>query len=491
MSGDASIYYIKIKKGNGVRMKKVTSLLLMLVMCITLISPTQVKEAQAAEADSVSTWAIPELMYGDTYGIYPLTWYEKKLTTSISQGKFRVLYYGVRGKLVSSDCAVEKRFEAPVIDNSITVKEALEAFYLLLSNYDYTVDLGLTQGIDAVSYMQLIGVYTGQNGEQSLNDVCSMEQAMVMATRIVAIMYEALDASSKGFLWEVKSGENTVYLLGSIHLASNQIYPYSNELWTAFYKSDALFAEVNFYNQADFQAYSQLAVYTDGTTLKDHLSADTYQKVIETAALLGIPEEIAAYCKPWALYITFQNFLATDNTGADKTSAQLGIDFYLMTNAVLNQKPIYAVEGLEKQGQILDSFSDGLQEYLLSTYSTLISDMLNGVTEVSKSDVDDYIDSLYDAWKAGDIEEFKALTVEDEDEAFKGELSDEVKAYNEEYQLKLLTLRDDAMAEYIDQLLKSEGSNTYFVVLGAGHYISNYSVIDRLEKMGYTATQIK
>ena len=47
------------------------------------------------------------------------------------------------------------------------------------------------------------------------------------------------------------------------------------------------------------------------------------------------------------------------------------------------------------------------------------------------------------------------------------------------------------MAQYIDQLLKAEGNNTYLVVLGAAHFVSDYDVIDRLEKAGYVVEQIK
>ena len=65
-------------------------------------------------------------------------------------------------KLVDSGCVEEKRFANLAIDDSITVKEALVAFYTLLTNYDYKVDLGLNSGLDPVAYMQQIGVYTGQ-----------------------------------------------------------------------------------------------------------------------------------------------------------------------------------------------------------------------------------------------------------------------------------------------------------------------------------------
>ena len=61
----------------------------------------------------------------------------------------------------------------------------------------------------------------------------------------------------------------------------------------------------------------------------------------------------------------------------------------------------------------------------------------------------------------------------------------------EEYFNKLFTERDKGMAEKIDELLSSEGSTTYFVVVGTGHYISDYSVLDILEEMGYEVNQVK
>ncbi|MHB8128703.1 MAG: hypothetical protein ACYDEX_06885, partial [Mobilitalea sp.] len=213
--------------------KRIISLLLMLVMCVTLVSTSQVRETQAAETEAfvvANTWAIPDLMYGETYGIYPVAWNEKGFTGTITQGKLRVLLAGIRNKIIDTNCATEIGSAKPVLDNSLTVKEVLNACYLLLTNYKYTADLGLDNKLTPVEYMKQAGIYTGANGEQALKDICSIEQALVMATRTVTFVYDTLDAASKGFLWEVKSGENTVYLLGSIHVASYSIYPFSSTM---------------------------------------------------------------------------------------------------------------------------------------------------------------------------------------------------------------------------------------------------------------------
>ncbi len=60
-----------------------------------------------------------------------------------------------------------------------------------------------------------------------------------------------------------------------------------------------------------------------------------------------------------------------------------------------------------------------------------------------------------------------------------------------EFEDKLFTQRDNKMADYIDNLLKTKGSNTYFVVVGTAHCISEYNVIDRLKEKGYNVDSLK
>lgn len=74
-----------------------------------------------------------------------------------------------------------------------------------------------------------------------------------------------------------------------------------------------------------------------------------------------------------------------------------------------------------------------------------------------------------------------------------GDISDkpEMKKYYDEYYKALITKRDLKRANYIDNLLKSKDNKTYFVVVGALHYTSEYSVIDILKEKGYEIQQVK
>jgi uncharacterized protein YbaP (TraB family) len=474
--------------------KRILSLLLTLVMCFTLFAPQAVEAAETSQTASleeakIDTWAIPDLVIGDTYGIYPLTWYEQGVTGAMKQSQFKVLLAGLRNKILASGDAVEVRSVKPSTDTKITVEEAITALYTMISNYDYSADLGLGYDLSPVKYMELIGVYTGRGGEQKLAERCSIEQALVMASRLTTILYEALDASSKGFLWEVKSGENTVYMLGSIHVASNDIYPFSNSLWKAYNDSETLILEADIYNEEELQEMTMLAFYNDGTSLKDHVSAESYQKVVETAALFGIPEETTAAIRPWYLSSVFENYALAGSVDADKIVADLGIDVTLITQAYLYSKPVAEIEGLAAQAKMLAGFSDGLQELMLMENVEAVNDMMNGTEDSTELSQNEQAAKMLEYWHDGDVEAFTKYCYEDDLVEYENDAK--YQAYVDEYTDKLLTKRNIVMADYINNLLMEKGSNTSFVVVGAAHFTSDANILDLLKAKGYEITQIK
>jgi uncharacterized protein YbaP (TraB family) len=235
----------------------------------------------------------------------------------------------------------------------------------------------------------------------------------------------------------------------------------------------------------------QLAVYSDGTTLKDHVSETTYEKTVKLAEELGFTEDEIIMLKPWYLYLLFSNLATTESGDLNEASsaAALGIDMYFTTNALYFGKPILEVEGYEYQGKVIDSFSDELEEYLLNITVDIANETISG----NYSGGADYLEAMLEYWKDGDTEEFKKLTAPEDEfpELYEDDVTEQEKELNAEFNDKLITQRDKHMADYIDDLLKSEGSSTYFVVVGSGHFISDYSVLDILKEKGYEISQIK
>jgi uncharacterized protein YbaP (TraB family) len=481
--------------------KRILSLLLALVMCLTLLPVVNVSAAPSSNPDTaaieslaqeqvLSDWAIDDLIVGDTYGIYPVSWYTRDMTAPVSRGQLIVLLAGIRNKILDTDSVVVNTELLHRFGKTMTVEQVIDVFYTFLSGYEFTADIGI-KAAAAVDFMKENGIYGAVDGEQALTETCSVEQACVMGTRLITYLFDKLDAASKGFLWVTKSGNNTVYMLGSIHLASTDIYPFSQDILKAYQSSDALGVELNLYDAEGPQKIMELGIYTDGTTLKDHVSADTYQKAVEFAALFGYSEELISLLKPWYIYISFAALTTTDSGDLNDAAqaAALGIDFNLTTNALLYGKPVLELEGYEYQGQVLDSFSDGLQEFLLNGTIDAINDLLAG----KESGDAESLELALDLWRDGDADTFKQLnSLEDEyPEIYSQEEAAAEKALMDEFIDKLITQRDKRMADYIDNLLKAEGGATYFIIVGSAHYISDYSVLDILKDKGYEITQIK
>ncbi len=467
--------------------KRILSLLLALLMCLTMFPASSVLASdELVTATENEDWSFQDLLKGTYYGIFPSSWTDVDITDSITQGQLRLLLSKARVKILDTEYVTENPDTIYRFSKEITVEKVLEAYYEMLSGMTFTSDIG-TKGKTALEFMKENGIYTGQKGEQKLTDICTLEQACVVSARIVTYVYDKLDAASKGFLWVTKSGGNTVYMLGTVHVASSDIYPFSQDMVDAYESSDALVGEINLFDIEGAYNMTLLAVYADGTTLKDHISEETYNKVITLCAKYGYPEEIISMYKPWFVYTLLGSISYTNDGDAEAAAenASMGIDMFFLTDAYLNGKTIKEIEGYEFQGKMLDSFSPELQEYLLNN---TVDEINEGIT--TKSNASSLILEMYlELWKAGDVESFLEYTVTDDTQT--SDMDAKELELSKEFNDKLLTQRDKGMADYIDNLLKAEGNATYFVIVGSAHYISDHSVLDILKEKGYEITQIK
>lgn len=481
--------------------KRLLSLLLVLMLCISMLpvgqvlaatdsSPAKVELESFAAGQNYSDWALADLVVADTYGLYPATWYEKDMTKAITPAKMRVLMGGLRGKLLDTECVQESGYIFYNMPAKMTVEEVMNYLFNTAGAFTFSKDLGLKDA-KAVDYMKANGIYTGKNGELGLTKTCSVEQACVLATRLVTHIYDKLDAASKGLLWEAKANGNTVYMLGSIHMATTKIYPFSNKIWNAYHASEALGVELNMFDQSGAMEVLNMAIYTDGTTLKDHVSEETYDKVVAFAKNYGSSEQQISMLKPWYIYISFNALAATDTGSVSEATAgaALGIDMNFLTDAVLNGKPVLELEGYKAQAEMLDSFSDELEEYLLNSTIDAVTRVVEGTGKSSAGE----LNYMLELWRKGDAEKFEEYTSFEYEyqDMLEDSSAEKERKLMEEFYDKLFFKRNKTMADYIEGLLKAEGNKTYFIVVGSGHYLGKDSAIDILKGRGYTITQIQ
>ena len=107
-----------------------------------------------------------------------------------------------------------------------------------------------------------------------------------------------------------------------------------------------------------------MQVYSDGTTLADHVSPELYQATVKVAAQLGMDEAAVSQYKAWALATSFQSLATVDET---TSSNAMAVDLYVNAKAANAGIPIDAVETYAFQGGIFDGLSPEYQETYLAS----------------------------------------------------------------------------------------------------------------------------
>lgn len=296
-----------------------------------------------------------------------------------------------------------------------------------------------------------------------VGDAAGYEVNWDAKTRTVLLVSKGVETAAqtggRGFMWEVESNGNTVYLVGSMHIADDSFYPLRKEFEEAFAEADYLGVEIDISKAAD-EAQQKLILdlgsYQDGTTLKDHVSSETYTKLGDILKKNGLEPNALDAFKPWVAESTLASLKST--TAGYEASA--GVDLYFIQKAIERKLPIIELESYESQLGMFNDFSKELQEETLK--ATLDNfDVL-----------DDSVNQMAEMWKTGNDEQLLELT---------NSFSD-----NEEYNKAMLIDRNIGMADKIDGYLKSDKKEEYFIVVGAAHYLGEHGIVKLLEDKGYT-----
>lgn len=273
------------------------------------------------------------------------------------------------------------------------------------------------------------------------------------------------------FMWEVsgKAGDGKLYLLGSIHAGKEDLYPLKPVITDAFEASDVLAVECDVTTVLQRKDYADLmkkVMYTDGTTIKDHISSDLYDKVDVMLKEHGLSISLLAKYKPFMIASTITSYQLID-WGYKPDD---GIDISFINLAREQSKEIAEIESVDFQYDLLGGFSDQIQE--LELRSTV-----EGI-ESSKT----FMDDMFQYWIEGDVKKFEDLTFQ-EDPSF----SPEEKAIYKEFEKQMFDDRNINMAAKAEEYLKS--GKTYFFVVGSGHMVGDAGIVNLLRDKGYTVIQ--
>jgi len=268
--------------------------------------------------------------------------------------------------------------------------------------------------------------------------------------------------NARGIFYEVSGGENTVYLMGSIHVGEEEMYPLHSSIEEAFNASDVLVMEIDLDNLNEMAAAQEMmeyAMYDDGTTMRDEIPEDTFEELLSYAEPLGIGEEILDLFRPW-----YGTMLLTEIAVEESTlSQEYGVEMYF-----LDKKEDRGVIGLE-------SISDQLLPFTLLSQES--QQLYLEETLAEMENVEAQLREMITKWKEGDLEYFEELRRESIEEI--------VTESFQQTQIALLDDRDENMAEKIQELIENDEEQTYFIVVGSLHLVGENSIPYNLEGMGY------
>lgn len=298
-----------------------------------------------------------------------------------------------------------------------------------------------------------------------------MKRAIVPLLCLVLATSCTIPADDNGdqtlsFLWEVSSETNTVYILGSVHVAKADIYPLAEVIEDTYETADYLVVEINTNAISDLGMAALLmdkGMYSTGESLRDNISENLYSRLrnrlegLDSSGLLLLTMNTF---EPWVVAITIADMDYIE-LGYE---AKYGIDYHFLERAEADSKDILELETVEFQLDIFDSMSYEMQIAMLEDAID------NPVTE------DDFEEMLM-AWGTGDIATMEQLVFEGVEE-------------DADYAEFLSIVNDDRnflMVEKIEQYLRDD--ETYFVVVGAAHIIGENGIINLLANEGYTVEQ--
>jgi len=205
---------------------------------------------------------------------------------------------------------------------------------------------------------------------------------------------------------------------------------------------------------------AEKAIYRDGSTLKQQLSAATWQRLTEVAATLNLPLELVNRQKPWFVAMTL-SALALNRFGY---SEELGIDRHFLSQAQ-GRKKIIELESMEWQLGLFDQLTAAEQVAMLEQ---TLNELSGGKA---------FFERMLRAWKSGDAAAVQVLLDESE-----------VNAPGSERLNQLLILdRNRSMTATLKKLASQGGH--YFVVVGAGHLAGDKGIIALLQQHGYRVSQ--
>jgi len=268
-------------------------------------------------------------------------------------------------------------------------------------------------------------------------------------------------AGTRHSLWKVQGKQNTVYLLGSIHLLKKENYPLPPAIEAAFTNSSIVVFETDLSVAEDLTVAMGLlskGQLPEGQTLKDVLSPEVYQSFTNHVSQSPMPLEMLARFTPGMAATTIEG-MEMMKLGFDP---QLGLDMHFYKQARKDGKQIVPLESVDFQLGLLNGLSKEEGDWFMKQ-------TLKDLDDVKTQSAD-----MLKYWQTGESDKLAQMLD-------KG-LKESAAIYK-----RLLTDRNHNWIPKIEELAR--GEKNAIIIVGAGHLVGKEGLVELLKKDGLKVTQ--
>ncbi len=305
------------------------------------------------------------------------------------------------------------------------------------------------------------------------------------------------------------TGENgeQMWLFGTIHLGDERTAYLPDEIYDAFYASDALAIECDVdafsdrvEEDEDLQKkLSESYFFSDGSTLQEHIDTpDLYEDAVKMLKATGEYYYNSEHSKAYLWSSSIDDFYLRQGYSLTR---EKGVENRLMKLAEEDDMPIWDVEDPVEHNLFVLNYSDHLLEFIL--FCSVAGDAQEYWEETQE---------LYERWCEGDEETLKEeiadepWVLEEEDfdlESLTGEALERAQAaiadleninaklaeIEQEYNQAMSTDRNAIMVDKAKEYLES--GDTVFYAVGLAHLLEEDGLINGLRDAGYTVELVE
>ena len=259
-------------------------------------------------------------------------------------------------------------------------------------------------------------------------------------------------------VFKVSKDDEHLYIGGTIHMLAESDFPLPEEFDQAYKNAELIVFETDIaaMGSPETQAkFTQKLTYTDGSTLADHITAETYESLTSFLSDRRLPTNIMDFYKP-GLAMSFLTIFELQRLGM----AGIGVDKYYSDKAASENKKTEGLESIDQQLSFLEAIGEAEPDALLQH-------TINEMNKLEKVLVDIKRD-----WRRGVFT--KTLD----------KFMQEMKVQTPDLYVKLLKDRNQAWVPQVEALMATP--ETEFVMVGVAHLAGDDSLLDMLESLGYT-----